>query len=194
MERIQAAQIATRLAMGRQEESSAISLHREKQRLDGAELEQFNLLMEQMWAYYPHQEFLQETVDGFEFDMERLALRFGMLPLREVLLGLRLREGQKFFPHPTEVLEELEAMATKAQQVAHAANPYADGVSSVVAAAPTSPRDRAAVRAEAYARAHAPNQNLRVEAFANSRVPDHYNFGKASSTRQARVDDSSTSR
>jgi len=83
---------------------------------------------------------------------------------------------------------------TQAVAAAHAANPYADGVSSVVAAVPTSPRDRAAVRAEAYARAHAPNQNLRVEAFANSRVPDHYNFDKASSTRQARVDDSSSLR
>ncbi len=54
-----------------------------------------------------------------------------------------------------------------------------------MAAAPTSPRDRAAVQAEARARAHAPNQNLRVEAFADSRVPDYYKVDRTSATRQA---------
>ncbi|RZL89422.1 MAG: hypothetical protein EOP82_19730 [Variovorax sp.] len=77
----------------------------------------------------------------------------------------------------------------QAVEAAHAANPYSDAASSVVAAAPTSPRDRAAVQAEARAHAHRPNQNLRVEAFAGSRVPSYYNLDNAA-TRQARADGS----
>jgi hypothetical protein len=82
----------------------------------------------------------------------------------------------------------------QAQEAAHAANPYSEAASSVVAAAPASPRDRAAVQAEARARAHAPNQNLRVEAFANSRVPSYYDIDKTSSTRQTRIEDGTTLR
>jgi hypothetical protein len=74
---------------------------------------------------------------------------------------------------------------TQAAAAARAPNPYADGASSVVAAASVSSRDRATVQAEARARAHAPNQNLRVEAFADSRVPDYYKVDRAASTRQA---------
>jgi hypothetical protein len=36
----------------------------------------------------------------------------------------QLRPGQRFFPHPSEVAEELEAMATKARNEARAQNPY----------------------------------------------------------------------
>lgn len=84
---------------------------------------------------------------------------------------------------------EIRAQAVDA---AHASNPYSEGASSVVAAAPASPRDRAAVQVEARARAHAPNQNLRVEAFAESRVPSSYT--RTSSMRQARADDATTVR
>jgi len=77
---------------------------------------------------------------------------------------------------------EVRAQAVAAARVP---NPYSDGASSVVAAAPVSSRDRATVQAEARARAHAPNQNLRVEAFAGSRVPDYYKVDRVASTRQA---------
>ena len=60
---------------------------------------------------------------------------------------------------------------------ARAANPYAEGVSSRVAPVLTASADRSAVRAEAYAKAHAPNQNVRVESFANSIVPAQYTNG-----------------
>jgi hypothetical protein len=82
----------------------------------------------------------------------------------------------------------------RAVEAARAPNPYSDGASSVVAAAPTSPLDRTAVQAEARARAHAPNQNLRVEAFADSRVPSYYSIDKAPSTRQTRIEDATTPR
>ena len=60
---------------------------------------------------------------------------------------------------------------------ARSANPYAEGVSSRVAPVLTASADRSAVRAEAYAKAHAPNQNVRVESFANSTVPAQYTNG-----------------
>jgi hypothetical protein len=83
-------------------------------------------------------------------------------------------------------------MQAEAVQAAHASNPYSEAASSVVAARPTSPRDRAMVQAEARARAHAPNQNLRVEAFANSRVPSYYDMDRSAATRQTRVEGAST--
>ena len=60
---------------------------------------------------------------------------------------------------------------------ARSANPYAEGVSSRVAPVLTASVDRSTVRAEAYAKAHAPNQNVRVESFANSIVPAQYTNG-----------------
>ena len=60
---------------------------------------------------------------------------------------------------------------------ARSANPYAEGVSSRVAPVLTASVDRNTVRAEAYAKAHAPNQNVRVESFANSIVPAQYTNG-----------------
>jgi hypothetical protein len=74
----------------------------------------------------------------------------------------------------------------QAIEAARAPNPYADAVSSVVAAAPRQPRDRSAVRAEAVARAHEPAQNLKVEAFTGSRIPaSYYNVDASGATRQA---------
>jgi hypothetical protein len=112
MEQIRAVQTATRLVLGQPEESNALSMRGISQ-LNDAEFDLLNTLMKQMQAYYPHQEFLQETVEGYQFDMERLAVKFGIHQVREVLLDLRLRAGQRFFPHPVQVLEELEAMAEK---------------------------------------------------------------------------------
>ena len=60
---------------------------------------------------------------------------------------------------------------------ARSTNPYAEGVSSRVAPVLTASADRSTVRAEAYAKAHAPNQNVRVESFANSIVPAQYTNG-----------------
>ncbi|MBT2333035.1 hypothetical protein J7E49_03795 [Variovorax paradoxus] len=83
---------------------------------------------------------------------------------------------------------------TQAVDAAHSANPYSDGASSVVAAALPSPRDRVAVQSEARALAHAPNQNLYVEAFANSRVPAEYGVRGVVPTRQAGIADGVTLR
>ena len=73
----------------------------------------------------------------------------------------------------------------QAEVAARAANPYAEGATAGVAAAPTSVRDRAAVAAEAVATAHEPNQNLDRRAFVNSVVPAQYKFERAGTTNQA---------
>ena len=77
---------------------------------------------------------------------------------------------------------------------AHAADPYADGASSGVVAALSSTLDHSAVQAEARALAHAPAQNLYVEAFVNSRVPAQYGIHGVLPTRQAGIADGLTLR
>lgn len=86
----------------------------------------------------------------------------------------------------TGVLTRSEVSA-QAVVAARSANPYADGVSSRVAPVLTASADRSTIRAEAYAKAHAPNQNVRVESFANSTVPAQYTNGslKIRNVRQA---------
>jgi len=69
---------------------------------------------------------------------------------------------------------EVNAQAVVA---AHSANPYATGASSGVTPALTASVDRSKVRAEAYARAHAPNQNENVGAFVNSKIPSQMTNG-----------------
>ena len=71
---------------------------------------------------------------------------------------------------------------------ARSANPYATGATSArVAPVLNASVDRSTVSAEAYAKAHAPNQNVRVESFANSKVPSQYTNGtlKIGAARQA---------
>ena len=74
---------------------------------------------------------------------------------------------------------------------ARSANPYAEGVSSRVAPVLTASVDRNTVRAEAYATAQAPNQNLDRKSFVNSTVPSQYTNGslKVRSVRQASLGD-----
>ncbi len=91
---------------------------------------------------------------------------------------------------PTSVRPRAE-VAAEATLAAHTANPYAESVSSRVAPVLTASADRSTVRAEAYARAHAPNQNVRIESFVNSQVPAQYTNGslKVRSVRQASLHD-----
>lgn len=84
------------------------------------ELEQFDSLCDQMQAYYPHQEFNEQTVQGFMFDLERLAVIHGIEVLKVALLNLRIKPGQKFFPHPSEVAEEIEVIEQKAREARNA--------------------------------------------------------------------------
>ena len=84
----------------------------------------------------------------------------------------------------------LSRSEVRAQAIAAArSSTHPDAASSVVAAAPASPRDRSEVKAEAVAHAHRPNQNLRVEAFADSRIPAYYSNGAKSQAAQAASND-----
>ena len=60
-----------------------------------------------------------------------------------------------------------------ADAAARAGNVYGDVVPEPPTSRPSA-RDRASVRAEAVATAHAPNQNLDRRAFANSEVPPQF--------------------
>ncbi|MDM0066617.1 hypothetical protein [Variovorax sp. J31P207] len=86
---------------------------------------------------------------------------------------------------------EVRAQAVAA---AHSVDPYSEGASSVVAAALPSPRDRSVAQSEAREVAHAPSQNLYVEAFVNSRVPVQYGIRGVLPTRQAGIADGVTLR
>jgi hypothetical protein len=87
----------------------------------------------------------------------------------------------------TQSRSEVRAQAIQAAR----SSTHPDAASSSVAAAPASPRERSGVKAEAVAHAHRPNQNLRVEAFADSRIPAYYYRNAAKpSTAQAASSDS----
>ena len=62
-------------------------------------------------------------------------------------------------------------VAPQAVAAARAGNEYSDAASSTVAPALTASTDRATVRGEAVAAAHAPGQNLRRESFPASVIP-----------------------
>jgi len=76
-------------------------------------------------------------------------------------------------------------VAAEAVAAAHGADPYAEGASAGVIAPLTASTDRARVRADAVAEAHAPNQNLDRKAFVNSEIPAAYSKPTVSFTRQA---------
>jgi hypothetical protein len=89
-----------------------------EKRLSEMEVKQFGLLLEQTAARYPNQETSEMTAAGYRFDMRRLAERYGLKMLQSVLADLRIRPGQKFFPAPDQVAEELEVLVTREQQQA----------------------------------------------------------------------------
>lgn len=76
------------------------------------------------------------------------------------------------------------AVNAEAVVAARSENVNSDVVSSRVAPALTASADRSVIRSQAVAAAHAPNQNLYREAFANSTVPSQYNTARPA-TRQA---------
>ena len=77
---------------------------------------------------------------------------------------------------------EVQAQAV---QAARAGDLYGDTAGMGVQA-PTVGLSRAVVQAEAIATAQAPNQNLRTEAFADSRIPSQFNIGSGYTQQAAR--------
>jgi hypothetical protein len=76
-------------------------------RLNDADYLQLTLIVKQMAQSYPAQD-LSVCLEGYLWDYERLCLRYSMTRVMLALAELRIRPGQKFFPQPHEVAEEIE--------------------------------------------------------------------------------------
>ena len=86
--------------------------------------------------------------------------------------------AQGYAPVPPLQAETSRAdVVAGADAAARAGNIYGDVVAEPLTSRP-SVRDRASVRAEAVATAHAPNQNLDRRAFFNSEVPPQRGTGR----------------
>jgi len=80
-------------------------------------------------------------------------------------------QAQGFEPvQPLKAVTSRSDVVSGADAAARGGNVYGDVVAAPLVSRPSS-RDRASVRAEAVAAAHAPNQNLDRRAFVNSEVP-----------------------
>jgi hypothetical protein len=79
-----------------------------QRRLTSEQFETLSLLCRQMAAFYPHQELSPDTVQGYMSEFERIAVKHGIDHLQSAFMALRSKPGQRFFPHPSEVREEIE--------------------------------------------------------------------------------------
>jgi hypothetical protein len=64
-------------------------------------------LILQMADRYPSQD-LTDSLEGYLWDFQQLALRYSLPKVTAALAELRLRPGQSFFPRPDEVAGEIE--------------------------------------------------------------------------------------
>jgi hypothetical protein len=106
--------------------SGALSaeLQRSAGLLSGSAGRELAALMAQMVSHYPHQELAEETLMSYTHDLAAMAQEHGMVTVKAALLTVRRRPGQRFFPHPTEVAEELEAMKQQLREAQRISNPY----------------------------------------------------------------------
>ena len=74
--------------------------------LSAEDLTQLSLVVDQMQLRYPAQD-TAEPIEGMLWDLERLALRYSTRKVIDALAELRIKPGQKFFPRPDEVAEEI---------------------------------------------------------------------------------------
>jgi hypothetical protein len=79
-----------------------------QKRLPAAESVELAVLLAQMADRYPAQD-LRDSMEGYLWDFERLALKYSLPKVQAALAALRIRPGQRFFPRPDEVAEEIEA-------------------------------------------------------------------------------------
>jgi hypothetical protein len=103
-------------------ESSKLAV-RSEGRLSDVESEALTVLLDQIAAHYPHQAFGDETGEIWREAFEMLAAKYGLVRLREVLVEFLIKPGQKFFPHPGEAAEDLEALMAKERKATAEANP-----------------------------------------------------------------------
>lgn len=99
-----------------QSEGSTADLTTSARSLKPAEITQLDQMLAGMVAYYPHQEIPHETMIQYREEFKLMAVKHGLASLRDAWLTIRRRAGQTFFPHPSQVQEELDAMAKKQKQ------------------------------------------------------------------------------
>lgn len=88
-------------------ETSALA-QQSRARLTNSELSQLEALMTQTKASYPAQEIPPETVEMWAPAWMALAIQYGLPAIRAALQAHML--ASRFFPHPSEVRESLEAL------------------------------------------------------------------------------------
>jgi hypothetical protein len=63
--------------------------------------------MDSLARRYPSQD-QEESIESYMTDFEQLALKYSLRKVQQALQALRIRAGQKFFPRPDEVAQEIE--------------------------------------------------------------------------------------
>lgn len=79
-----------------------------QRQLPDAECQVLWLLVTQMATRYPSQD-LTDSIEGIAHDLEQLCLKYSLRKVQRALEALRIKPGQRFFPRPDEVAEEIEA-------------------------------------------------------------------------------------
>ena len=121
MERAQAVQAVTALVAPQSEESRGVKALSVR-RLSPALKQQVGSLLDQMTAAFPSQELHPDTARMYQHGAEMLAEEYGINRVQQALESFLTR--QKFFPHPSEIREALEAMAAKERTEERAKNVY----------------------------------------------------------------------
>lgn|ERR1035438_5260001 len=78
-----------------------------RRRLDDEESRALTLMVAEAVKRYPSQD-LADSAGEILQDLEQLALKYSLLKVRRALEALRITPGQKFFPRPDEIAEEIE--------------------------------------------------------------------------------------
>jgi hypothetical protein len=75
--------------------------------LSGEDLSILLAEMDSLARRYPSQD-QEESIESYLTDFEQLALKYSLRKVQQALQALRIRAGQKFFPRPDEVAQEIE--------------------------------------------------------------------------------------
>jgi hypothetical protein len=85
-----------------------------EKRLSDSDGQALTGLILQMADRYPSQD-LTDSMEGYLWDFQQLAMRYSLPKVTEALAELRIRPGQSFFPRPDEVAGEIEYQRAKTQ-------------------------------------------------------------------------------
>jgi hypothetical protein len=85
-----------------------------QRRLPVEEFKVLGALIERMLRRWPAQD-MQDSIGEYTTDLEQLAIREGLPRVVEAVEALRISPGQKFFPRPDEVADEIDRQRSKRQ-------------------------------------------------------------------------------